>query len=740
MDTESVDWASVFAASPAPTVVVGGTGRVRAANAAFAALVGVEPDALSGVPLDEVLALDDPEVPSEGMAFLRQGDGETRCVPVARASLSDGGRVVTLTDTNSEHCVVCKVYSSREKFRTAIDDQSELICRFRPDLTVTLVNRAFAALFDSGPRAMIDRNLGDLLPAATAAAIRDFLASVTPESPASAQEELWPHADGTERWISWRRYALFDAQGRITAVQSVGRDTTLRHRAEQERARLAAMVGRSPVVGLAWRSEGNYPIEYATDNLGRLGIGRAKLLEEQAGLLDLLHPDDVPAIIGWTGACPEGGAPLPLTVRLRADDGGERWLSISAWRTEGGTVEAVVMDVSDQRAATLALRERERRFKAIFDHTFEFIGLLTPEGRMIEANETALSFIGAPEDAVYGRFFWDTPWWRHSPADQQRLKDGVARAARGEFVRFETSHSAPDGRQIMVDFSLRPILDEDGTVIFLVPEGRDITDLKETEAALRAAKREAEAANRSKTQFLAVMSHELRTPLNAVLGYSEVMQVGLFGPIGNDRYKGYVDAIHTSGRHLLEIIDDILEISRIELGVVDLNEEPALVPDIVARAAQILANRAGEAGVSLQVEVEPNLPPLRCDARRVIQALVNVGVNGIKFTPRGGLVRMEAERDGEGDFLFIVRDTGVGIAPEDQPKVWDPFVQSGDALVRRSGGVGLGLAITRALVEAHGGTAGLESAPGQGTVVALRFPAERGGDSARAIAPQTAQL
>jgi len=730
-DGQPVDWTAVFAASPVPTCVVDSGGLIRAANTAFATLAGTESRALTGVPLDDLLSLDGRDS-SGGVGFLRQGDGEARSVPYAAAPLPGGGRVVTLTDSGAAHGPIGMVYSSREKFRTAIDDQLELICRFGPDLTITLVNRAFAGLFGVGPRDMIDRNLRDFLPPGTVAAITDFLAAATTDAADSASEEFWPHEDGAERWISWRRYALFDAQGRVTAVQSVGRDTTERHRAEEERVRLAAMVSRSPVVGLAWRTDGNLPIEYATENVGRLRIGRARLLEGQAGLLDLVHPDDAPALASWVASCPEDGAQMPLTVRLLDDDGAERWLSINAWRTGAGMMEAVLMDITDQRAASLALRERERRFKAIFDHTFEFIGLLTPEGRMIEANETALAFVDMKEETVYGKFFWDTPWWRHAPDDQERLKEGVARAARGEFVRFESTHRSPRGREISVDFSLRPIRDEDGTVIFLVPEGRDISELKETEAALRAAKREAEAANRSKTQFLAVMSHELRTPLNAVLGYSEVMQAELFGPIGNERYRGYVDAIHTSGRHLLGIIDDILEISRIELGVVDLNEDTVVVSDLVARAAQILASRATEAGVDLQIEVAPDLPLLRCDARRVIQMLVNVGVNGIKFTPRGGIVRIEALRDEDGGITFLIRDTGAGIAPEDQSRVWEAFVQSGDALVRGRGGVGLGLAITRALIDAHGGTAGLESVPGQGTVVALWFPPQRVRESNRA--------
>jgi len=728
----AVDWRAAFEGSPAATCVLGPDGGVLAANAAFARLAGRAAADLLGRPFDRLVpvgggaALLPDAAAGRGSAWLERPDGSVGDVAYALTPLGGGRRLLVLWDAGEDLCHGCTVQTSRDKFRRAVDDQSELICRFGPDLAITLVNREFAALAGLTPRAMIGRSLADHLPPASVNSVRCFVAEATPEAPVAAGEQALPVAGGGVRWIAWRWLAVFGDDGRLASVQAVGRDTTQRRLAEEERLRLAAMVDRSPVAGLAWRVEGRFPIEYATSNAGRV-LGRH--LRRQAGeacLLDLVHPDDAAALADWAAAVPAAAAHPTLTVRLaRGDGAADRWVTVRAWRSGPGRMEGVLLDVTEQRTATLALRERERRFGAIFDHMVGFIGLLTPDGRIIEANETALRLIGATEEEVLGQPFWDTPWWAHSADDQQHLKDAIARAAAGAMVRFETTHRTRSGRMVHVDFSLRPIRDDSGAVVMSVAEGRDITHLKQTEAALLAAKREAEAANRSKTQFLAVMSHELRTPLNAILGYSEVMQAGMFGPVGTPRYQGYVEAIHASGRHLLGIIDDILEVSRIELGVLELSQEPSVVADIVLRAEQILVNRAAEAGVHLETAVEPGLPLLVCDSRRVIQMLVNLAFNGIKYGGRGGTVRLAARRRPDGCITFTVHDTGPGIPPEDRDRIWEPFGQAGSAHTRRAGGVGLGLTITKALIEAHGGSIVLDSLPGAGTTVTLAFPAAR---------------
>lgn len=734
-----VEWEAVFAENPVALCVVNTEGGIVSLNAAFATLTGQDRAALEGRPFDLLLPFGTesgvaagPVLPlmGKGAGLLRRPDGEQRDVTYTVAPLADGNRVLTLADVTDDRCFICKVFSSRDKFRTAIDDQSELIVRFLPDLSVTLANREFAGLWGAAPRDLIGEPVTDYLPSDSVKGTHEFLRSATPEAPTQSVEEAWPQPDGSLRWVTWRRLALFTADGTLAAVQTVGRDTTARRRAEEERIRLAAMMNRSPVVGMAWRMVDRWPVDYVTENAG-LRLDSAALGEGRTGLLDLVHPDDRAGFVAWAGSCPAETRLWQTVVRFQTEEGEARWVSVSAWRTGPERMEAVVMDVTEHRDADQALSERKRRFRAIFDHTASFIGLLSTDGTLLEANAPALRYIGKKSEDVCGRLFWETPWWTHDPSAQMRLRAGIARAAAGQMVRFETTHPGPGGRVMSVDFSLRPIFDDSGAVVLIVPEGHDITDLKATEAALLAAKREAEAANRSKTHFLAVVSHELRTPLNAILGYSEVMEAEMFGPVGNDRYRSYMTAIHTSGRHLLGIIDDILEVSRIELGVLDLTDEVVEVGEILARAGHILSNRAAGAGVALTIETGAGLPRLRCDVRRVMQMLVNVAYNSIKFTPAGGSVRISAASGADG-LSLTVSDTGTGIPAEDLQRIWEPFTQSGSPDVRAAGGVGLGLTITKALIEAHDGTIALRSVVGKGTTVTLTFPAfrcvARGGD------------
>ena len=360
--------------------------------------------------------------------------------------------------------------------------------------------------------------------------------------------------------------------------------------------------------------------------------------------------------------------------------------------------------------------------RAIIEITFEFIGLLSPDGRLLDANRTALAFIGLESIApVLGVHFAETPWWEHSPEERAMLRDGIKRAAAGEFVRFETTHVDADGGIAYVDFSVKPVPDHEGNILFLVPEGRDITQRKRAEAALISAKLEAEAANRAKSQFLATVSHELRTPLNAVIGFSEAILASATGPASLDRCVEYLDLIHSAGLHLGALIEDILDVSRIEAGRTELDEEEADPAELIRTTLRLLEHKAASAGVKLIADIAPDLPRMRLDQRRVRQILLNLAGNALKFTPAPGSVTITAAPVPEG-IEIKVTDTGIGIAPEHHAKVWQPFYQADSSLARRHQGSGLGLAIVRHFVEAHGGNVSLDSTPGMGTCITVRLP------------------
>jgi signal transduction histidine kinase len=247
--------------------------------------------------------------------------------------------------------------------------------------------------------------------------------------------------------------------------------------------------------------------------------------------------------------------------------------------------------------------------------------------------------------------------------------------------------------------------------------------LEQTSASLSAALTAADAAIKAKSEFLAAMSHELRTPLNAVIGFSEVMLNEVFGPLGHDRYREYVDNIRASGTHLLGLINDVLDMSRLDEGELTLSKEEVKIGDLIGDAVRAINLQAEAANVSLIEDVEPWLPPLRVDRRRMRQVLVNLLTNAVKFTPSDGTVRISAYRHGD-NFAVCVSDTGIGMQIRQIPKALERFGQvDSSKLSRKYEGVGLGLPLAKQLTELHGGRLELESTPGSGTRVTVILPA-----------------
>jgi len=265
-------------------------------------------------------------------------------------------------------------------------------------------------------------------------------------------------------------------------------------------------------------------------------------------------------------------------------------------------------------------------------------------------------------------------------------------------------------------------LDEDTRLRFQVEDlARELEETRDD--ALR--KRfEAETANASKTAFLANMSHELRTPLNAILGFSEIIAQECFGPVGAERYKEYASDIHSSGSHLLSLINDLLDVAKIEAGKMEI--EPHLLEPrkTLEMALKIIGTKAREKRQQLVIEVEGNTPLLYADERALKQILINMVSNAVKFTPEGGRIAVVASRARSGDFQLMVEDNGPGIPPEKLDKIFTPFSQVDNRYDRQAGGTGLGLALVRGLAELHGGRAWLESEFGKGAKAFVVLPIE----------------
>ena len=252
-----------------------------------------------------------------------------------------------------------------------------------------------------------------------------------------------------------------------------------------------------------------------------------------------------------------------------------------------------------------------------------------------------------------------------------------------------------------------------------------IAELQQERDKAHVERKKAETANRAKSSFLANMSHELRTPLNAILGFSEILERELFGPLENATYKDYAGDIHNSGQYLLGLINDILDISRIEAGRRDVREEPFSLLDAMDNAAHLTAIAAAEKGITVSFDVQPGTPKILCDIRAVNQVAINLLNNGIKFTPNGGLVTMFAQPTLHGTVEFRIKDNGPGIPADEIAQSIAAFSRGSLATKKAIDGAGLGLSIVKGIMELHGGTIEIKSELGRGTEVICTFPVKR---------------
>jgi two-component system cell cycle sensor histidine kinase PleC len=282
--------------------------------------------------------------------------------------------------------------------------------------------------------------------------------------------------------------------------------------------------------------------------------------------------------------------------------------------------------------------------------------------------------------------------------------------------------AAGNQRWMRVRRSMLELPDQSRCLVGIIEE---TTRRQRAESDLLAAKVQAESANRAKSEFLANMSHELRTPLNAIIGFSELMSQQLLGPIGVPRYLEYAADIHQCGTHLLTIINNILDLSKIEAGKFELDDDLCDVAAVLGKVLRMGHDLIAANALRLMQQIAPDLPPLRADERRLTQVVINLLSNAVKFTPRDGVVTVSARLAADGDLLVAVADTGIGIAPEDIPTALAAFGQIESSLSRGLAGTGLGLPLARQLTELHGGQLEIASKVGAGTTVTIRLPVTR---------------
>jgi two-component system cell cycle sensor histidine kinase PleC len=372
--------------------------------------------------------------------------------------------------------------------------------------------------------------------------------------------------------------------------------------------------------------------------------------------------------------------------------------------------------------AERALKQSEERYRNLIEGSIQGI-LVHDRGRPLFVNQAYATIYGYDEPA--DMLAMESLDVLIPPDDVERMLSYRAARLRGEAgpASYEHRGMRRDGTLIWLENRSRAIDWNGRRAIQAVVV--DITERKRAEQALVAARDEAASASRSKSEFLANVSHELRTPLNAVIGFSEILRREQLGPLGNERYREFAEDIHDGGLHMLDLINDILDLSKIEAGRFELHDEVVAVAELLEAVRRMVHERAQRSRLALAVEIGEIPPRVRVDVRAVRQILFNLLSNAIKFTPEGGRVTLQATVEPDGGLRLEVRDTGVGMAAADIPTALEPFGQVNNVLTRRHHGAGLGLPISRALVELHRGRFLLASEPGVGTIVTVLLPPDR---------------
>ncbi|MBL8710181.1 MAG: PAS domain S-box protein [Rhodospirillaceae bacterium] len=410
-------------------------------------------------------------------------------------------------------------------------------------------------------------------------------------------------------------------------------------------------------------------------------------------------------------------------------DGRRIWISQSAslhLGTQDGPVAiGTMIDITALINSQHALREAEERYRSLFDNAVMGIYVSSLDGRMLRANPALARINGYDTADELVRCVnniaqeWYVDPTRRAKFIEMMDRDGLVRNFESEIFRHKTRE------RIWISENARLIRDRQGEPLHYEGTVEDISERKSFERQLLIARREAESSNRAKSEFLANMSHELRTPLNAIMGFSELIELKTRDNADQQQISEYARDIRTSAGMLVTLISEILDFSKVESGKTELDESDVDFSELMNQCETMMAERARQSQVTLNVQRSGNLPILHCDRRRLLQVLLNLLSNAVKFTPSGGSVTVTMGLTDDGDFEFIVADTGIGIPPDDLSRVFEPFVQANRSAQHKGEGTGLGLAICRTLVELHQGRISIDSLLGEGTSVRVVLPAVR---------------
>jgi PAS domain S-box-containing protein len=531
--------------------------------------------------------------------------------------------------------------------------------------------------------------------------------------------------DGTARYLSISGRPFYDRRGRFLGYRGTGSDVTERHQVQEE---LRISHERYDI---AVRQAGIWDWDLVSNRVYYSPRYR-ELLGYEEKEFDALTSDSIKWLVDpedWD-RCLEllrehlrnPTTPYSAEHRLLTRDRGYRWFHLRGQAVANPTgtlvrMAGILTDIDDRKRA-------EARLADAIENIPDGLLLWDASDRLVMRNEAITRM-----DPEMTEFL--EPGVTFAEFISRRVKLGRIVQALGReeaYIRERVErHQNPTGEPFVQKLAngrwvrLREQRTREGGIVSI---RTDITALKQREGELISAKSEAESANRAKSEFLASMSHELRTPLNAIIGFADLLRSCLYGAL-NDKQTEYMNNVHNSAHHLLDLINDILDVSKVEAGRYELFEEIVDPVEIVDACMTLLAVRAKDKGVSLVCAVDNGVARLRADHRALKQIVLNLLTNAVKFNLPGGRVSISSRLEANGVYAIVVADTGIGISAADQERIFLPFQQADPTVSRKFEGTGLGLWISKALVELHEGSLSIDSQVGVGTTVTARLPASR---------------
>ncbi|MEP0709230.1 MAG: PAS domain-containing protein [Parvibaculum sp.] len=529
------------------------------------------------------------------------------------------------------------------------------------------------------------------------------------------------HSNGSWRRVETRGCNLL-SDPNVAGILCVSRDVTETHRLEHQlrEAEQLARFGH-------WRWVKGEPAPQWSRGVARiLGLDEDRLPAGGDWYEHLVHPDDRDELLSKFLDAFETHEPVNCVTRFRSGQGGYRYIKTYAYAeadsfSEIGALVGLAEDVNEEMEAETALKASEAKYRLMTEQASDVVAHYDAESRVIFISPAVGPILGRTPEEFIGNPISEE---LIHPDDFPRARDAFVQCVlKGEPVQFDYRFLHKSGEYVWLESTMRSAVGADGErTAEVIGVTRDISERKRYEIELLDARERAETANRTKSRFLANMSHELRTPLNAIIGFSEILRMQMFGEIGHPRYMEYAQLINESGALLLDLISDILDMSKIEAGKYELHPESLEATAIIESCVRLVRGRAEENGVQLVKKIDCGAGgEITADERALKQILLNLLSNSVKFTPANGIITIEAVASEE-TIRFTVSDTGRGIPQDQIARLGQPFEQIATDAALSKQGTGLGLALVRSLAELHGGSMSIESELGTGTKVIVTLP------------------